>query len=185
MAILKSNRCERDHTVVCQSGDSRHNVPMIPGALTVSDAIYVENDIVFNCLVDQTRMDSTILVTDEQDCKRYFERTNGLDGFNDRRIKSALTLRGTKIEFRGGNMVRWTPTSIDLFIILADHRLLSISIYSSTSLPILSLSLYITPYPIFITLHHSLSYLYHSTLLLNCNSPHTLMIISQSFPKLE
>ena len=106
MTILKNNRCERDHTVVCQSSDSRHKVPKIPGALTVSDAILVENDMVFNCLVDQTRMDSTILVRDEQDCKRYIDSTNGLDGFNDRRIRSALTLKGTKIEFRGGNMVK-------------------------------------------------------------------------------
>ena len=117
MAILKNNRCEKDHTVVCQSSDSRHNVPKIPGALTISDAIHVENDMVFNCLVDQTRMDSTILVRDEQDCKRYIDSTNGLDGFNDRRIRSALTLKGTKIEFRGGNMVRFRLSSTTFLLL--------------------------------------------------------------------
>ena len=106
MAILRRLKCDNAHTVVCQGNDPAYNVQSIPNAHTVCDAISVENSLVFNCLIDQTKMDQTILVHDEDDCSRFFSRINGLDGFNDHRIKSALTSRGTKIEFRFGNQVR-------------------------------------------------------------------------------
>ena len=112
MNILKSCGCERDHTVVCQSIDPRHNVQRINNVLLICDAVSIDSDLVFNCLIDQTRMDQTILVTDENDCKNYFARTNGLDGFVDSRIKAALTERGTKIEFRGGNQVNSNKAEI-------------------------------------------------------------------------
>lgn len=103
--ILKNHNCEGMHTVVCQGRDNRHNVQSIPNALTVCDAVTIENVAVFNCLVDQTRMDQTILVNDEDDCMRYISRKNGQDGFFDNRIKVARTARGTKIECREGNQV--------------------------------------------------------------------------------
>jgi chromosome segregation ATPase len=108
--IMKRHNCDIQHTVVCQGRDNRYNVPSIPNAITVCDAVTIDEAVVFNCLVDQTRMDQTILVNDEDDCRRYFGRSNGLDGFSDNRIKSACTARGTKIQFKAGNQVRLTCT---------------------------------------------------------------------------
>lgn len=105
MNILRRLKCDTSHTVVCQGNDPAYVVQSIPNAHTVCDAITVENPKVFNCLIDQTKMEQTILVQDEEDCNRYFGRNNGLDGFNDHRIKAALTARGTRIEFRFGNQV--------------------------------------------------------------------------------
>ena len=112
--IMRHHNCDGQHTVVCQGRDNRYTVPSIPNAVTVCDAVTIDNAIVFNCLVDQTKMDQTILVNDEDDCRRFFGRINGLDGFSDNRIKSACTARGTKIQFRGGNQVisRSPPYSI-------------------------------------------------------------------------
>lgn len=106
MNILRKLNCDQSHTIVCQGNDPAYSVQSIPNAHTVCDAITVENNIVFNCLLDQAKIDQTILVHDDDDCCRYVTRINGQDGFCDHRIKSAYTSKGTKIEFRFGNQVR-------------------------------------------------------------------------------
>lgn len=105
--ILKSLQCDNYHTIVCQSKEPRYNVQSIPGHFTVCDAITVENSLVFNCLIDQTGMERTLLVHDEQDCKNYFGYSNGLEGFKENGIKVALTEKATRIEFKAGNMVNY------------------------------------------------------------------------------
>jgi hypothetical protein len=47
-------------------------VPNIEGALAVCDAILVENDLVFNCIIDQAKIDQTIMVTDEEEVKYIY-----------------------------------------------------------------------------------------------------------------
>lgn len=118
MNILRRLKCDTSHTVVCQGNDPPYVVQSIPNAHTVCDAITVENPKVFNCLIDQTKMEQTILVQDEEDCNRYFGRNNGLDGFNDHRIKAALTARGTRIEFRFGNQVSAFKSWSDTFLLI-------------------------------------------------------------------
>ena len=108
LAILKNRRCEFQHTVVCQARNPRFNVSRIPDALTVCDTVTIESDMVFNCLIDQTKMESTIVVHDEEDCRRFYSRHNGKDVFSDSKIRSALTKHGTKIEIRYGNQVKKT-----------------------------------------------------------------------------
>ena len=105
VAILKHRRCDFQHTVVCQNRNPRYNVSRIQNALTISDTVTIENDMVFNCLIDQTKMEGTIVVHDEEDCRRFYSCHNGRDAFNDNKIRSALTKRGTKIEIRYGNQV--------------------------------------------------------------------------------
>jgi hypothetical protein len=116
MNILRRLKCDLQHTVVCQGNDPAYVVQSIPNAHTVCDAITVENPQVFNCLIDQTKMEQTILVQDEEDCNRHFGRNNGLDGFNDHRIKSALTARGTRIEFRSGNQVKALKNKSNIYL---------------------------------------------------------------------
>lgn len=130
MNILRKLKCDQSHTIVCQGNDPAYSVQSIPNAHTVCDAITVENNIVFNCLLDQAKIDQTILVHDDDDCSRYVTRINGQDGFSDHRIKSAYTSRGTKIEFRFGNQVRTSKIRNNMYGLV--HTCLSVQLIHIT-----------------------------------------------------
>lgn len=120
MKIFKSLKCH--HNIVCQSQSARYSVPTIEGALTLCDALIVDNDLVFNCIVDQAKIDQTIMVVDEEEVKKHIECHNGLNRFRDSRVKKAITEKGTRIEIRMGNQASQLDTAPFKRLLVADQR---------------------------------------------------------------
>jgi chromosome segregation ATPase len=120
MKIFKS--LGGQHNVVCQSQGAKYSVPPIEGALTLCDALIVDSDLVFNCIVDQAKIDQTIMVVDEEEVKKHIECHNGLNRFRDSRVKKAITAKGTRIEIRMGNQASQLDMAPFKRLLVADQR---------------------------------------------------------------
>jgi hypothetical protein len=127
MKILNTLGCQQQHSVACQIQCPRYTVPSIEGALSVCDAIIVDNDLIFNCIIDQARVDQTIMVADEEEVKQHFEydRNKKLQGFRNPRVKNAVTAKGTRIEVRLGNQAsQLNPASFRRLLVADQGELL-------------------------------------------------------------
>mmetsp|Transcript_12716 Transcript_12716/g.12359 ORF Transcript_12716/g.12359 Transcript_12716/m.12359 type:complete len:1152 (-) Transcript_12716:632-4087(-) len=123
MKILNTLGCQQQHSVACQIQCPRHSVPSIEGALSVCDAIIVDNDLVFNCIIDQARADQTIMVADEEEVKQHFEYHNGkLQGFRNPRVKNAITAKGTRVDVRLGNQASQLNPDSFRRLLVADQK---------------------------------------------------------------
>ena len=90
--LIRQCGASYEHKAIYQSkGGGRYNVPRVPGATTVNDVCMVDNDQVFNCLIDQCGIDTCILVNHERDIDAF----KGPRGFKHPQIKKAMTPNGT------------------------------------------------------------------------------------------
>jgi chromosome segregation ATPase len=104
-AILNQLKCGQYFNISVQHPCSRHAVPpSAHGVTTVADCIHVENDLVFNCLVDVSRIDQTAIAeNDEYAQSRLLRIVNGRKEYISSNIKSILLYDGTLILYKGGN----------------------------------------------------------------------------------
>jgi chromosome segregation ATPase len=88
-----------------QNRSSRYNVPECDSEMTsFLDAITINDDLVYNALVDQFQIDRIYLANDEEDVlRRYVVRgQNGNDGLKNE-AHSVVTLDGTTVRYMNGN----------------------------------------------------------------------------------
>ena len=84
--LIRQCGASYDHKVIYQSKGGRYNVPRIPGATTVNDVCLVDDDRVFNCLIDQCGLDTYMLINHERDIDLH----KGPGGFKNPQIKKAM-----------------------------------------------------------------------------------------------
>ncbi len=87
------------------SGDAagssaKYGVRNIPDALTVLDAVTIDNALVFNTVIDQCDADRLIIVKDEAAHLKFFDQKARV--FKDN-IKAAVTYSGVTIKYNRGN----------------------------------------------------------------------------------
>jgi chromosome segregation ATPase len=115
-SILLANQCDYTHNVIVQTdGDSepRYGVQLVEGVPTALDAIVVEDNLVFNCLVDQCRIESVLLVERQEEVERYVRKgSDGRDGFQVPQISRAILNSGVTISFKQGAR----GTEVGLFV---------------------------------------------------------------------
>lgn len=105
-AILRKNGLHTSSQIYMQSKRPRYPVQLnreVANTIYICDTIQVENDTVFNALVDQSRMDQVIITQTERESDEKFITT-----INDQRqflpgIKQAVTMDGRTISYRRGN----------------------------------------------------------------------------------
>jgi chromosome segregation ATPase len=123
-AILRANSCDYQHSIIVQSGGEslpRYNVGSIPDALSVNDAIVIENDLVFNTIVDQCRTEGAALFADDVEVQRYVVKSGNGDSFRHPQMQRAICKNGLTISFRGGNRateVRTRARTYYMFLLL-------------------------------------------------------------------
>eukprot|EP01032_Pedospumella_encystans_P018896 gene18896-21497_t len=103
--MMKNLQMERSHTITVQAKGARFttNIPAMDGALSMVDALNIEDDLVFNCLLDQINMDRVAFVdTEKEISSRFVERVNGEERlrFGLNRI---LTMKAVTVSYRQGN----------------------------------------------------------------------------------
>ena len=71
------------HTIIVKpASSSRYAIQPIPGLLTIADTLIIEEDAVFNALVDQGSIERALLVRDYNDCmQNYVTLINGKRSF--------------------------------------------------------------------------------------------------------
>jgi chromosome segregation ATPase len=103
--ILRSERADSVHPIVIQQNRPRYIIKPSPNSdvTLVSDAIVIENDLIFNAVIDQCGIDKIAIVKSEEDCMRnYVENINGREMLKYG-IRKAMTYDGTTIKFVYGN----------------------------------------------------------------------------------
>jgi chromosome segregation ATPase len=66
--IRRDAGCQSDCNVFQQSQHSRYNIPEAPqGVETVASVLAIENDLIFNCLVDNAKIDQKALTRNKED----------------------------------------------------------------------------------------------------------------------
>ena len=66
--IRRDAGCQSDCNVFQQSQHSRYNIPEAPqGVETVASVVTIENDLIFNCLVDNAKIDQKALARSKED----------------------------------------------------------------------------------------------------------------------
>ena len=99
--ILKRHGVDREHRIILQEPRPRYNVNVQQNS--VAELTVIEDDDVFNALVDQCRIDSVVIARDEEECDRlYVEKRNGRDAFIGS-VASVITWAGTTVMYRSGN----------------------------------------------------------------------------------
>ena len=93
--ILMRLNCAHFIKIVYQERRARYDIPRLDGALTVNDVIAVDNDSVFNCLIDQSNPDTVIMCKDEDELITY----RGARGFNNPKIKKAVMENGDEFQY--------------------------------------------------------------------------------------
>lgn len=89
------------HRAIFQTKNPRFDVRRVDGALMMNDVVTIDDDQVFNCIIDQHRIEQVLLVENEQDCSRYVNHA----GFKDRRIQKAISVEATEYTYNAhGNM---------------------------------------------------------------------------------
>ena len=86
----------RDCNVFQVTAGSRYNVPPPPceGVETVASVLHIENDLVFNCLVDQSRIDQRALTSSREESEKHLlmKRSDGKEEIRGRTIKEVYFL---------------------------------------------------------------------------------------------
>lgn len=103
--LMKAFHMEHYTTIITQAQGARFptNIPSMDGALSMVDALNIEDDLVFNCLLDQLNMDRVAFVeTEKEITSRFVEHVNGEDRlkFGLNRILSA---KAVTVTYRDGN----------------------------------------------------------------------------------
>jgi hypothetical protein len=94
----------REHSIAVQPAGGRYAVPPIDGAVTVADAISVDDDLIFNLLVDQAQIERVIITETEEECERtWISLDNRMERFRHPNISQAVAKDGTLIVIRNGN----------------------------------------------------------------------------------
>ena len=104
-SILKKHGLHMFSQVYLQTRRPRYQVQLnreIPDTVFVHDTIQVENDIIFNALVDQNRIDQVIITQKEAECDKYVTWVNGQRQFLAG-IAQAATMDGRTILYKQGN----------------------------------------------------------------------------------
>ena len=68
--ILKDARIDGAHPIITQQSSARFDTVRNPDFTVIADAINVDDDVVFNALVDQSAIDQVVLVQDERESDR-------------------------------------------------------------------------------------------------------------------
>jgi len=104
MSMIKSVRAERQFSVIFQHKRPKYVINSVrdTDVVLIADAIQVDQDIVFNVLVDQCRIDQVIIVKDEIESNSKTIRVNGRATFAPG-INQAVTFDGRVISYRNGN----------------------------------------------------------------------------------
>lgn len=79
--------------IVVQQECSKYNVqrPPLQGAVTILDALIIDESSVFNAIVDMSGVDSVLLVKNSDECmERFVERANGRRQFKHPSISKAV-----------------------------------------------------------------------------------------------
>jgi chromosome segregation ATPase len=93
--ILMRHQCANLIKIVYQERRARYNVPLLDGVLTVNDVIAVDNDAVFNCLIDQVNPDLILMCKNENDLQAF----RGARGFLNPKVKKAVLSNGDEIQY--------------------------------------------------------------------------------------
>lgn len=105
-AILRRHNCHTSMTVYTMSARDRYALPAPDEEFpTVADALVVEDDLIFNVLLDKCNIASTLLVSNEDECKqRFVHKVNGHDALKGgNRFNTAITFDGVTIKYRYGS----------------------------------------------------------------------------------
>jgi chromosome segregation ATPase len=107
--ILRRRHCAEQHSIYTQRPRPRYNPPRPDGnpdlaqCTLMQDLLIIENDAVYNCLVDRNGIENTIVVNDERDLRaNYLRKFNGHDTL-PRGIKSAIDIEATTYRYVNGN----------------------------------------------------------------------------------
>lgn len=105
-SILRRHGCDSSLTIYIQRSAPRYasdKIPTTAGIETVLDALIIDEDDVFNCLVDHAHLESTTAAESEEDCsRRLVDRTGGRARFRGH-IRTCITMEGTKLNYFNGN----------------------------------------------------------------------------------
>jgi len=104
--ILKKHQLHTFSQIFLQSKRPRYNVNLnreVPGTVYLLDAIHVENDTVFNVLVDQNRIDQVIITQTERESDEKFVTVIGGKRQFKTGINQAITMDGRTISYKDGN----------------------------------------------------------------------------------
>lgn len=107
--IMRRLNCESYHSVIVQKPHSRYNIMQV-NAPTVADSITIEDDLVFNTVVDQCGIDRIAIIPDEHEGLNQIvcRGRNGFKSLIDS-LASAVTLNGTTIKYVDGNQSSEIP----------------------------------------------------------------------------
>jgi chromosome segregation ATPase len=71
-SILRGKGIQNRHSITMMDNKPRYQINRIEGATVIEQMLVVDNDVVYNALVDTCRIDSVIVVDDEKHCNdRY------------------------------------------------------------------------------------------------------------------
>ena len=70
VSILKDAGIYNQHPIIIQQPSTRFETRSFPGLTVMTQALNVEEDIIFNAIVDQCRVDQIVLVNDEHESDR-------------------------------------------------------------------------------------------------------------------
>ena len=101
--IIQQNNAGSKHSVIYQARGARYNIHRKPNATSVLDALVIEDDYIFNAVINRTGIESVVLAkTDEEVVRNYL----GSNGYLRDNIKSCILPDGTLIKYKGGNKGR-------------------------------------------------------------------------------
>ena len=85
--------------IIKTSASSRYPTSEIPDALRLIDAVVVDDDLVYNVILDRADAARVVLVKNEDEHRRYLDAS----GSFKHNIKSVLDFKANKIEVKNGN----------------------------------------------------------------------------------
>lgn len=103
--MMRALDMHKHHSIVLQHNGPRFptDYPAMPLALNLLDALVIEDDLVFNCLLDQANVDRIGLVEEERTITSQFvEHVNGADRLTFG-LSRILTLNAITVSYRLGN----------------------------------------------------------------------------------
>lgn len=107
----------REHSIAVQPAGDRYAVPPIDGAVTVADAISVDENLIFNMLVDQAQIERVIITETEQECERtWITVDRRMERFTHPNISQAVAKDGTLIVIRNGNRSSQSNTNRNQYV---------------------------------------------------------------------
>ena len=105
--LRKKAKCQHDCSIFQVSTHSKYNIPSPPDGIdTIASVLTISNDLVFNCLVDNCKIDQIALATSKAESeKRLLRGNNGQYSIVGGKIKNVFFLpQGDSWSIKNGNI---------------------------------------------------------------------------------